>query len=89
MSRSFKKTPIVKDNNNGRASLKRAANKRVRHTKDIPNGKSYRKQFNTYAIYDQCSYCTWLEFKAIDRLWHIYPTEDEMHAAWRRSFVAK
>ena len=37
MSRSYKKQPISKDPAN--KNMKRFANKRVRHTKDIPSGK--------------------------------------------------
>jgi hypothetical protein len=32
--------------------MKQIANQKVRHTKNIPNGKAYRKVFNTYDICD-------------------------------------
>jgi phosphatidylserine/phosphatidylglycerophosphate/cardiolipin synthase-like enzyme len=32
--------------------MKRFANKRVRHTKDIPSGKAYKKVFESYDISD-------------------------------------
>ena len=50
MSRSYKKHPYVKDPADKR--MKRYANKKVRHTKDIPNGKAYKKVFNSWAISD-------------------------------------
>lgn len=49
MSRSFKKTPIVKDNSKGEKNF---ANRKVRRSKDVPNGKGYRKFYNPYDICD-------------------------------------
>ena len=43
MSRSYKKHPRVKDASN--KGMKKFANKKVRHTKNIPNGKAYKKKF--------------------------------------------
>lgn len=50
MSRSFKHTPGWVDRKDKR--LKRYANKVVRHTDNIPNGRAYRKLFQTYDICD-------------------------------------
>lgn len=50
MSRSYKKHPRVKDKNS--KGMKRYANKKVRRTKDIPNGKAYRKVFESWNISD-------------------------------------
>lgn len=50
MSRSFKKSNWVKDSNN--KNMKRFANKKVRHSKDIPSGKAYKKYFCSYEISD-------------------------------------
>ena len=50
MSRSYKKYPIVKDKNN--KGMKRYANKKVRRTKNIPNGKAYKKIFESWDISD-------------------------------------
>ena len=50
MSRSYKKHPFVKDPAN--KGMKRCANKKVRHTKDIPNGKAYKKVFESWEISD-------------------------------------
>ncbi|HAH17786.1 MAG TPA: hypothetical protein DCL29_02025 [Eubacterium sp.] len=62
MSRSYKKHPRVKDKNN--KGMKKYANKKVRHTKDIPNGKAYKKVFESWDICDYCWIWTWKE--AID-----------------------
>ena len=51
MSRSFKKTPIVKDNRRGRKKSKRLANRKIRNTAALSNGKFYRKVFCSYDIY--------------------------------------
>lgn len=52
MSRSYKKHPRVKDAAN--KGMKKFANKKVRHTKNIPNGKAYKKVFESYDISDWC-----------------------------------
>lgn len=50
MSRSRKKTPIIKDRVPG---MKRLANKKIRrHSEEIPKGKGYKKLFESYDISD-------------------------------------
>lgn len=56
MSRSYKRTPWVHDNEGGRKLAKREANKKVRRTKDIPDGRAYRKVYPRWDIYDQNYY---------------------------------
>ena len=56
MSRSYLKTPIVKDNKRGRKKAKRQANKKVRNEIRLHSGNSYKKVFNTWNIYDYVSY---------------------------------
>jgi hypothetical protein len=52
MSRSYKKTPIVKDGHSGKFG-KKVANRKVRHFKgDIANGKAYRKIYESWDIHD-------------------------------------
>lgn len=55
MSRSYKKTPIAKDNKRGRRIAKRMAAKKVRKSQDVPNGKQYRKVYEPWDIYDYIS----------------------------------
>lgn len=63
MSRSYKKTPIVKDGKSGYPG-KKFANKAVRRYKgEIPNGKQYRKIYSSYDIHDYAFRCTYEEFK--------------------------
>jgi hypothetical protein len=50
MSRSFKKTPIIKDNTYSKLG-KRYANKRVRKY-DVDDGNAYRKIYEQYNICD-------------------------------------
>ncbi|MDA3854902.1 MAG: hypothetical protein PF569_01490 [Candidatus Woesearchaeota archaeon] len=50
MSRSYKKTWGFKDN--PAKGMKRLANKRVRQTKNIMNGGSFKKVFCSYDISD-------------------------------------
>lgn len=89
MSRSYKKTPIVKDNAGGRKSSKRFANKKVRREKYLSNGKEYRKVYNTWDIYDYVSYCTLERYMKIKHLRDFYPSDEEMKQAWRRDFYLK
>lgn len=56
MSRSYKKFPFVKDRESCKWG-KRYCNKKVRKTKDVPNGKAYRKVVSSWDyIYDYCHY---------------------------------
>lgn len=52
MSHSFKHTLIVKDGTGStyKPRAKRWANKTVRRSMDVPNGKAYRKIFNPWDI---------------------------------------
>ena len=59
MSKSYKKNPVCKDPNN--KYMKRFANKTVRHAGDVPNGKAYRKYFQSYNISDYSFRCSLLE----------------------------
>lgn len=53
MSRSYKKFPICKGSPS--KNMKRFANKKVRHAKDLPKkGKAYKKCFESYDISDWC-----------------------------------
>lgn len=89
MSRSYKKTPILKDNWRGRKKDKRLANKKVRNAKYVANGKQYRKVFNTWDIFDYVSYCTLERYMEIDHLRYFDPSDEDMHQAWRRVYYLK
>jgi len=88
MSRSYKKTPIAKDNKRGRKYFKRLANKKVRKTKNISNGKEYKKVFNTWDIYDYVSYCTLEEFEDMC-VGRMFKTKEEAKEYWRRVYYNK
>lgn len=64
MSRSYKKTPVIKDNGHGahRRWNKKQANRVVRNddTFDI-SGKAYRKLYSSWDIYDYISYNPWVK----------------------------
>ena len=65
MSRSYKKHPYTKDGGPTRVKFaKQEANKKVRRTNDVPNGKSYRRVFEPYDIHDYINYWPWAEAKA-------------------------
>lgn len=59
MSNSFKRNPYYKYSSpKFRRFAKKEANKSVRRYKGfIPNGKTFRKIYNPYAIYDIITYC--------------------------------
>ena len=53
MSRSFKKTPIIKSYRSGGKFF---ANKKVRRSIDIVNGNSYKKFYCRYDVYEMRDY---------------------------------
>lgn len=65
MSRSFKKHPYQAntEGNCCRKFSKNRANKRVRKSEDLPNGKAYKKVFETWDIVDYAWSDTWNERK--------------------------
>lgn len=85
MSRSYKKTPIVKDNKRGRKHSKRQANKKVRHSHEVPNGKQYRKFYNPWDIYDWIYFTSFEDYKQ----WCEEETEEEMYVAWKKRYKCK
>lgn len=55
MSRSYRKTPVLSDQQIGGPRVrmeKRLANKAVRAADDVPSGKAYRKYSNSWDICD-------------------------------------
>lgn len=87
MSRSYKKFPVCKDSAN--KFMKRYANKKVRHTLDIPNGGSYRKCFESWNISDWC--WIWTKDQAIedwertkDKPWVHQETLEEYLQYWEK-----
>ena len=53
MSRSYKKSPVCTDYSRGNTKdQKRFANRRARRAKDVPNGKAYRKYYESWEIHD-------------------------------------
>jgi len=55
MSRSYRKTPILSDQQGGGLGVrkaKRLANKAVRQTPDVASGRSYRKVSCSWSICD-------------------------------------
>lgn len=53
MSRSWKKTPITKDNGRGKKEWKRFANRKVRNTRELAEkGRGFKKCFCSYDIVD-------------------------------------
>jgi hypothetical protein len=81
MSRSFKKTPMIKLDNSSFG--KKQANKRVRKF-DIANGSSYKK---LYESYDICDYkCNFYRTHGMtyDRLGQRPMTIEEINEYWRK-----
>ena len=63
MSRSYKHFGFCKDRKSSRWG-KRQANKKVRKTRDIPNGKAYKKLVEPWDyICDYCFHETWESYK--------------------------
>lgn len=61
MGKSFKKTPVLKENGASKKKLKNHANKVVRsklkdHDFSIANGSAYKKEYESYDIADYVCY---------------------------------
>lgn len=92
MSRSYKKHAGIKDPAN--KGMKKFANKKVRHSNDVPNGKSYKKMFESYNISDFSWLYSWNECLATwekskkDKYNHI-KTKEELYRYWVTTFKRK
>ena len=82
MSRSYKHTDFVKDPNN--KFMKRFANKKVRHSKDIPSGGAYKKVFCSWEISDYR--WRWTREEAIEEWYEHHRDPDNPRNRW---FVKK
>lgn len=65
MSRSYRKNEIVKDRNKNE---KRFANKKIRRSTDIPNGKKYKKFYPQYDICDWIVHCSYEDYLKSNKL---------------------
>ena len=82
MSRSFKHVPGWTDNGLHRRFAKRQANKRLRKTPDVPNGRAFRKYSETWDICDyrmlhferrvrlEAYFQDWANYSWCHRNWH-------------------
>lgn len=94
MSKSYKKYPSVGSNSKG---MKILANRKVRRTKNIPNGNIYRRFFNQYDICEYRSSETFKEFvnrtkDSENTYWHIYKhlmNKEEMYSEWYKMYKRK
>ena len=97
MSRSYKKTPVLKDSScKGSAfkSGKQIANRAVRNHDDIPNGGGYKKVYCSWNISDYRFMKTEAELrKEWDNensyLHETYKTYDRALFAWKKQFKNK
>ncbi len=103
MSRSYKKTPIIKYGGlYGTRSCKKLFNKRVRAIKiedELPNNAYYRKLSEQWDLYDIVSYCSASDFME-NRRWNdwksyrngiLYIDFDNMPdpQVWRQCYLIK
>ena len=82
MSRSYKHTDFVKDSN--KKFMKRFANKKVRHSKNVPNGGAYKKVFCSWEISD--FKWRWTREEAIEEWYEHHRDPDNPRNRW---FVKK
>lgn len=96
MSRSYKKHPFCKDWNRRKRVGKKLANRKVRAQLkrgiEIPNGKAYRKVYETWDIVDY----HWYETKAeaiknfeTNRFPYSYDTLEEAISDWAKYYYRK
>lgn len=73
MSRSYRKNPVVKDRGRKRKEVKRFANKAVRRAQGVPNGKGYRRCYDSYEVVDSIDRNPWNEHLNLQlEFWHDY-----------------
>ena len=88
MSKSYKKHPFCKVTDQ---DFKKIANKKVRHTKDVPNHGAYKKNGYSWSIIDQRSRETWGEYKnCMINIWGSEKyTEQELKSLYDKFYVRK
>jgi hypothetical protein len=79
MSRSYRVRKFGDKNN---SFFKKLSNKRVRHTKGIPNGKAYKKLLNSYDICDWKDPC--FSFVVYQNRWYDIYSPEEIKQMWRK-----
>lgn len=96
MSRSYKKHPFTTDGSpRTTKEKKKFANKKIRHTKDIPNGSAFKKISESWDIHDYISRWTWEEAKSFweseedEYLKKQYPTLKDFYRYWLKYFRRK
>lgn len=97
MSRSYKKNPYCNDGHRKTTKeSKRFANKKVRNTDNVPNGKAYKKIFESWDIRDYSFRQTWEEAKEYyehnkdnDYMKKRYPTLKDWYRAWLKYYKMK
>ena len=102
MSRSYKHNHICTDRKHGAKYWKRQANRKVRHSFNVPNGKQYRRFYDSWEIHDFV--CRESKYDAI--IWYNkvtaenhpyrkywiedYPTlKDYLNKCWAHDFYRK
>ena len=97
MSRSYKKTPVVKDSSCKGSSFKsgkQIANRAVRNEKDVPSGGSYKKVYCSWNISDWRFTKTEAELKrkwdgGDEYLHGTYKTYEQARFAWKKAYKNK
>lgn len=97
MSRSYKKNPWATDHHvKSTKEKKKFANKKVRHSKHIPNGSSYKKLTESWDICDFKFTTSWLdakkEYENGELSWRTYqccPTIQSWYRHWYKCYKMK
>ena len=85
MSRSFKKTPYAGDKKD--SYCKNRANRKIRRSKDVQDGKQYKKEYCSWMICDYYDITSWEDFWN----WHKddYADKDEARRDWLKMYKRK
>ena len=94
MSRSYKKYPIVNDSKpKSTKAKKKIANRKVRNTDDVPNGKAYKKVSESWDIRDFSWFWSWedakKDYEENEYLKKRYPTADDYYRFWLQEAKGK
>ena len=98
MSRSYRKNPIIKDRGRKKKKDKRFANKAVRRSKGVGNGKKYRRVYDSWEIVESVDRNPWNEHLKLQlEFWNEYDKflgdeeidEEALRQEWLKEYFWK
>lgn len=93
MSRSYKKTPVVKLSYGNTVKIgKKLSNRKIRKQQDMSNGSYFKKVLNTRNIYEFKSYSSLKQDILKNKIYKVYSLEvplEKVIEKWQRKYYRK